>query len=309
MAQKWRKKIILAKIETTYGTDPTPDGANAILAVEVQLTPMEGSDRDRDLETPYLGSSGMIASELHQKLSFKVEMVGQGTAGTVPGWGVLMRACACAETIVPATSVTYNPVTDDHESVTFYVWIDSTLYAIPGSRGTVRAGFTAQQIPYLEFEFTGLFVQPVEAARVTPNLSGFQKPQLATKVNTPTVTLDGTAFVTRSMMLNLANEVEPRFLIGAEEILIVDRADVLDTTVEAVPLTSFDPYQLALTQSTVPIVMTHGTIVGRIVTVNIPQAEMQRPQGLENAQNIVEWPLRFLPLPDVGNDQWTMVLT
>ena len=52
----------------------------------------------------------------------------------------------------------------------------------------------------------------------------------------------------------------------------------------------------------------HGTTAGSIATLNVPAAQMQRPAGLENAQKIVEWPLRMAALPVDGNDQWTLVL-
>ena len=48
----WDKKIILVELEGSYGTDATPDGADAILAVEGSITPMEGNDVSRNLELP-----------------------------------------------------------------------------------------------------------------------------------------------------------------------------------------------------------------------------------------------------------------
>lgn len=310
MPLKWRNKILLFMIETEYGTDPNPTGANdAFLATDVQLTPMEGNDVSRDLETPYLGAQPSIPTELHRRLTFKVELIGSGTAGLAPAWGPLLRACGVAETIVPATSVTYNPVSDDHESGTHYIWIDTTLFQITGSRGNCRFSYTAQGIPYLEFTFTGLYSQAAETPRVVADLSAFQRPEVVTDRNTPIFTMGGSDFVMRSCMLDQGNQVEARFLINAENILITDRADVLETTVEAVPLTVFDPFTLAEAQTTVPVVLTHGTDPGRISTLTVPNAQIQRPQGLESAQNIVEWPLRMVPLPVAGDDQWTLELT
>ncbi len=310
MALKWRNKILLFQIEAAYGIDPAPTGANhAFLATDVQLSPMEGNDVSRELETPYLGAQPTIPTELHRRLTFNVELVGSGAAGIAPGWGPILRACGCAETIVPNTSVTYNPVSDDHESGTFYIWIDTTLFRLSGSRGTANMSYTAQGIPYLQFEFTGLYSQATETPRVQPDLAAFQKPLVASDFNTPTFTMNGADFVMRSCMLNLGNQVEPRFLINAENILITDRVDVLQTTVEAVPLTNFDPFTLAREQTTVPIVLSHGRDAGLISTLNVPTAQIQRPQGLESAQNIVEWPLRLVPLPTAGDDQWTLVLT
>ncbi|TDE40926.1 phage tail tube protein [Antarcticimicrobium sediminis] len=305
----WRKKILVAKIETTYGTDASPGGADAILATDVNLKPMEGNDVSRELETPFMGAQGTIPTELHAMLSFKVELEPSGAAGTVPGWGALLRACAMAETISASTSVTYNPVSDGHESITFYTYIGNTLYAMIGAMGTCTIEVTAQGIPYLNFEFTGLFVQPSEDTRPTATLSGFKKPDVATSANTPTFTINSVAMVMRSFSLALGNQVEKRFLVGVERVLITDRAEAIQTTVEAQPLTSFNPFALSAAQTAMDVTLVHGTAAGRIATLNMPAAQMQRPQGLENAQNITEWPLRMVPLYASGNDQFTLTLT
>lgn len=311
MPIKWRSKILLAKIETAYGTDPTPAAAtDAILAVDVKLSPMEGSDVGRDLELPYLGAQGTIPTEVHAKIGFKVELAPSGTAGTAPRWGVLLRGCGVAQTISTGTSVTYNPVSDNHESLTFHLWIGGTRYAIIGARGDATFTVNAQGIPQIEFEFTGLFTMPAEVSRpASPSLSAFQTPQVATTANTPTFTIGGTPFVMRSFKFAMGNAVERRFLIGAEAILITDRSESIETTVEAVPLTTFNPFDRAASAVPVPLTLAHGRSAGRIATLAFPTTQLQRPQGLENAQNIKEWPLRMAPLPATGNDQWTLTLT
>lgn len=306
----WRSKILLAKIETTYGTDAVPVAAtNGILATDVKLQPMEGTDVNRDLDLPYLGPQGTIPNELHAKLSFKVELAPSGTAGTVPGWGVLLRGCGVAQTINAGTNVVYNPVTDNHESLTFYLWIGSTRYVLRGARGTAKFTINAQGIPYIEFEFTGLFTQPSEQVRTLPTLTAFQKPRVASSTNTPTFTINAVPLVMRSFSLDLKNKVENRFLVGAEAILITQREDMIATQVEAQPLSAINPFTLAAAQTAVAVSLVHGTGAGNIATLDAPSAQMQRPQGLENAQDIKEWPLSLQPLPTVGNDQWTLTLT
>lgn len=311
MPLKWKSKVLLAKIETAYGTDPTPTGAlNAILATEVRLTPMEGQDVSRNLEMPYIGAQASIPTELHSKLAFRVELTPSGTPGTPPPWGVLMRACACAEVIEATTSVTYNPVTDGHESLTLYLWIDSTLYKLSGARGTCVLRVNAQAIPYLEFDFTGLWTLPSETPQATPTLAAqlARKPKVGTTANTPVFSFSSTPLVMRSFALNLGNTVETRFLIGSESVLITDKAETIETTVEAVKLTTLNPFQLAAQQTTGELSLTHGTVAGSIAHLTAPSAQMQRPQSLENQQNIKEWPLRMVPLPMTGNDQWTLRL-
>lgn len=310
MTIKWRSKILLARIETTYGTDSAPTGAeHAVLATDVQLTPMQGNDVSRELDLPWLGGQATIPAELHMRLTYKVELVPSGTAGTAPAWGPLLRACGVAEVIVAATSVTYNPVSDAHESLTHHLWIGGTRYVMRGCRGNCTLRFTAQGIPYLEFDFLGLFGTPSEQTRPTPDLTDFLKPDLVTSARTPVFTLGATPFVMRSCALNLGNQVEGRFLVGSESVLITDKAETLECTVEAVPVTTFNPIALAESQSTVALALQHGTAAGRRATLNVPTAQMQRLQSLENAQMIKEWPLRMVPLPVTGNDQWTLALT
>jgi hypothetical protein len=307
----WRSKILLFKIEVTYGLDPVPVVAtDAILATDVQLRPMEGSDVNRDLDLPYYGPQGTIPNELHQKLSFKVELAPSGTAGTAPAWGPLLRACGCAQTVNAGTNVIYNPITDNQASGTFYIWIGTTRYAITGCRGTAKFTINAQGIPYIEFEFTGLFTQPAETARGNPVLTAFRAPRVVSSANTPTFTINGVSLVMRTFQLDLGNQVEPRFLVGAEGILITQREDMIKTQVEAEALTLINPFQLAAAQTAVAVNLVHGIGAGNIATLNAPTAQMQRPQGLENAQGIKEWPLSLQPLPTgAGNNQWTLTLT
>lgn len=306
----WRSKILLAAIEATYGTDAAPTGAaNAIQATNVKLSPMNGSDVSRDLDTPWMGAQPTIPAELHMSLSFDVELAPSGAAGTAPAWGPLVRGCGCAETISAGISVTYNPVSDGHEAVTFYIWIGATLYKATGARGSAKLSFTAQGVPKAEFTFQGLYVAPADAAPVTPDLSAFAKPLLATMSNTPTFTIGGTALVLRTFALDLGNKVENRFLIGRENVMITDRAEMIDATVEATPLAYFDPFALAGAQTASAVQLVHGTTAGAIATLDVPTAQMQRPQDPASAQGIVEWPLRLVPLPAAGNDQWTLTLT
>lgn len=305
----WREKILVAKIETTYGVDASPSGAEAILAKEIKLMPMEGNDVDRDLELPWDGNPGTIPADLHAKISFDVELEPSGTAGTAPGWGVLMRMASCAQTIVADTSVTYNKISTGRESGTIHLLIGNTLYALRGCRGTCKIDINASGIPYLKFEFTGLWTKPVEATRPTPVLTGFKDPTVASSTNTPTFTIDGTSFVLRSLSLDFGNKVEPRFLIGDESVIITDAREAIEAKVVAQPISSFDPYAKARDAALVPLVLTHGTTAGRIASLSVPKAQMQRVQGLENAQGIKEWPLRLLPRPDAGNDQFTLTLT
>lgn len=303
---KWKSKITLVKPEATYGVDPTATGAaNAMLLTDVQISPMEGEDVSRNLDLPYLCAQDSFPTALRVVLTGSFELVGSGTLGTPPAWGPLMRACAAAEVIQPNTAVVYSPISDAHESVYISFWIGPTLHAIKGARGTGVITLNAQGIPVVRVTLTGLFIRPVDAARPNVDLSAWQEPQVASMANTPSFTIDSIPFVLRSYELNLGNDVQPRMLVGVERVIVVDRAESLSATVEAVPMAVYNPYQRAEERTRMPVELNHGKTDGKRVRVSALQAIQRRPSGIEQNQNIAEWPLSFTPLPTgAGNDQW-----
>ncbi|MVO16853.1 phage tail tube protein [Parasedimentitalea huanghaiensis] len=305
----WRDKRFLFGLEGTYGVDPGPTGAaNAILGMDVTLKPMEGQDQERDLEQPGMSANGTIPTDLHAAISFTVDLSASGAAGTAPAWGPLLRACGVAETITAATSVAYTPISEGFESGTFHLAIGGTRYVILGARGKAEFDLSAQATPKIKFEFTGLFTIPTEVAPPVVDLSSWTEPTIVSHKNTPVFTIDATPFVMKSAKLALGNKVEPRFLVGSDRVLITDKSELFETTVEAQPLTAFDPFTMALNMEKVPVQLVHGTTAGRIATLDLATAQMQRP-NISQSQNIKEWPLRLIPRAASLNDQWSLTLT
>ena len=97
-----RKRVILAKLETTYGTDSAPAAADAIQCANLDISPLEGSQVERDFIRPYFGQSGAIRVENYATLSFETEIHGSGSAGTAPEYSSLLKACNFSETLTAA---------------------------------------------------------------------------------------------------------------------------------------------------------------------------------------------------------------
>ncbi|WP_297340955.1 hypothetical protein [Pseudophaeobacter sp.] len=307
--QYWKEKRVLFALEGVYGDDAGPNGAaNAILAQDVTYKPMEGQDKERDLEQPGMSASGTIPTELHSTLSFTVDLSASGVAGTAPAWGPLLRACGVAETIAVGTSVTYTSVAQGHEAGTFHLNIDGTRYVMRGSRGKAELMLDAQDTPKIKFDFTGLFDLPSAVAPPTVDLLSWVEPLVVSHQNTPTFSIDSVDFVMKTAKLNLGNKVESRFLVGAERVLITDKSELFETTVEAKPLGDYNPFQKALAMAQVPVEMVHGTEAGKIVTLSLPTAQMQRP-SIGQSQGVKEWPLRLVPRAAALNSQWSLTLT
>jgi hypothetical protein len=97
-----RKRLILTKIEGTYGTDSSPAGTDALLVRNLEVTPIEAETVSRDLIRPYLGNSAQILSQTRVVLTFEVELAGSGTSGTASKMDSLLRACGLAATTTAA---------------------------------------------------------------------------------------------------------------------------------------------------------------------------------------------------------------
>ena len=101
----FRRKTILAKMESSYGVDPSPTGAaNAVLVRNAVITPHKGTYVDRGIVQSYLGHQPQLLVMQEVTLAFEIEVAGSGTAGVVPAWGVIMRACGFSELALAAAA-------------------------------------------------------------------------------------------------------------------------------------------------------------------------------------------------------------
>lgn len=311
-----RKRVILAKTETAYGTDSVPTGAaNAILVRNLEVTPLEAEVVSRDLVRPYLGASDQILAATQVQVSFEVELQGSGTAGTAPAYGPLLRACGLAETTVATTSVTYRPVSGAFESVSIYVQLqqdvagNSPLHRITGARGNVEFTLNAKSLPVMRFTFTGVFNAVTDAANVTATYTSFRTPLAVNRVNTPTFSFMGFAGIMSEFGLNLNNEVTYRNLVGSESVLITNRAAGGTAVFEAPTITAKNFFADAIGTTLGNLSLIHGSTAGSIIefastgTVDITNPSFTEMDG------IVMMSVPYVLVPTTaGNDEFSLIV-
>ena len=157
MVQQPRKSLILAKVETTYGSDPTPTTAsNAILAQDVEIKPIK-APIERPIQLATLMRKPSLAGEEYVEITFKAEITGSGSAGTAPRVGALLKGCGMSETVITGGSpyVAYRDASSSLDSVAFYIYKGGRLFKAFGAVGNVKGVFEAGQIGMLEFTFMG----------------------------------------------------------------------------------------------------------------------------------------------------------
>lgn len=306
-----RKKVLLAKIETTYGVDPTPTGAaNAILVSNITMTPQEADFADRNLVRPYLGRSEQLPAGIRALVEFEVELAGSGAAGTAPGWGVLMRACGHSETIVASTSVTYAPISAAFESATMYFNLDGVLHKLTGARGTFSLSMKVKEIPKLKFTFTGIYNTVTDTAAPTPTYTVFQKPLPVTNTNTTPFSLHGFAAVMSELSLDQSGAIAHRTLVGGSEaVLITDREPQGSITIEATTVASKDWWTIAKNATLGALAITHGTAAGNKVALNSSNVQLTKPSYAElDSVQMLQMGMNYIP-STTGNDEYSLVVT
>lgn len=307
MALLTRKRVILAKIETTYGVDPTPVGTtNAILVRNLNVTPQSTQLVGRDLIRPYLGNFEQLEASTHVELDFEVEAAGSGTAGTAPGYGVLLRACGMSETVTVSTKVDYKPVSSGFESVTIYFNVDGVLHKITGARGDVEMTMNSAQIPVFKFKFVGIYNAPTDTALPTISYSAFQTPLVVNTVNTPSFSFFSVSPVLQDLSFQLGNQVDYRTMVGSQYVQLTDRKAAGQVTFQADTMAVKNWFTTALSDVLGSLSLTHGTTTGNKVVLTSSTVDLLQPTYTDsNGIQMIQCGYVMVP-SSAGNDEFTL---
>jgi hypothetical protein len=306
-----RKRTILIKAETVYGTDAVPTGATDALTVRsIDVSPIDADLVSRDLIRPFLGNSTQLLTNLKVQCNFEVELAGSGVAGTAPRWGPAMLACGTAATTVASTSVTYGPVSASFGSATIHYFADGIRHAVTGWRGTFEIKGDVGQIPTIAFSGTGVYNAPTDTAVGALTYGGQADPLTFAQGNTTAFSLFSYSGCLSSFSFAIANEIVYRELIGcAKEVLITDRKPGGQVMIESVPIATKDYFTIANGTTTGNLTFTHGTTAGNRVLFTAAQVDLANPT-YGDSDGVMMLNLPYVALPTTaGNNEFSLALT
>lgn len=299
-----KKYLVIAKLENTQFTDPTPTPtANSMLVKNLKCTPLKVTSEDRNLMRPWYGNSEQIPVSEEGMIEFDVEIAGSGAAGTAPKWGPLMQACAFYETTNAGVSVVYQPISSALKSIQIWAYRDGLLYKFSGAVGTVKMSFAAKKLPEFHFVFTGKYVAVSDAAIPSGAVfTGFQKPVASIPALMGTVTIGGYAAKLSQFDLDMANDVSHAIWMNNETLAVVDRKPKGSIQVEAVTVATKDYWTLVRNASTMAAVLTQGITAGNIVALTAPAMQLVdiNESEFEKTQALT---LTTAFMPSTGNDE------
>ena len=309
-----RKRLLLAAVESTYGTAPTFAETDALLVSNLDITPLDVNLLDRELVLPYFGNREKVVGQRMASVTFDVEIAGSGAVGTAPRWGRCLRACGFGEAVSAGASVTYTPATDNIVGLSLDFNADGNRHLLTGCRGTATFNLAAGEIPKISIEMMGIYNAVAKGTPLVPTFADQAQPEVVNSQNTTGVTAFSFSACMESFSLSLNNETPFRQLAGcATNIPITQRAPSGELSIEA-PLAGTgagekDFFALVSAQTLGAIGWQHGQTAGNIVTFNAPTCNLDGPT-YGDSDGVMMLNLPFMPVPSsAGNDEFTLVLT
>lgn len=303
---KANKKLLISKIETTYGVDSAPVvGTNDVLISNFTINPLNVRYAERNHALPYFGNRAQINVGDTMVMEYDIEMSGAGTVVGIPGYGVLMRGAGMSETVTPTTGpVTYAMISDNEESLSKYFYWDGVRHKMLGAYGSAEWRVSEGQIPYIHMRYEGLYSGVVEAAPGTPVLTAFQTPLAITKTNT-VFTLHGYAAPLASLTITQGNEHVYKNRPNAERMYFTGRKMTGQVVIELPKPSVKDFLTICRNGTTGSLSMTHGVTAGNKCLLNASNVQLTNPQTSET-DNLVMLTMNMNFVPSsAGNDEFT----
>lgn len=258
---------VWAKEELVYGTDAVPTGAlNGVLTRNFSMKPLEVDRIDRNLDQLVYGAQSSAPSNKRMTSSYEVEIAGAGTAGDVPRWMELLKACGMAAPVIDedvSATQQFAPVGAPVSSLTQYSYWQDQLRRMVGSVGSFTIDFTAGAYPFFGFNWTGLLgTTPfAKSAPGETDLSDFVEP-VEVNIDNTSFTLGGYAAPLRSLKLDAGVTVVLRNLVNKRYVRRGNHALTGSAVIEA-PDISVRNYLAELSSgATVPMALDHGVAPG-----------------------------------------------
>lgn len=156
-----RRTVVLAKRETTYGTDPAmAPSTDGVLVYDLDFE-INGEKLERPVLRDSLSPMPHVIGMKECSLKFKAELKGMGTTTSIGSFELddLLSGCSFNTGVYTGTTTVYSLVSaeDSMGSVSFIVNLDGNMHKILGAKGTVKFNLAAGKYGECEFDFKGLF--------------------------------------------------------------------------------------------------------------------------------------------------------
>lgn len=291
-----RKTSVLAKIETTYGTDPGITGAaNAMLLFD-EVNPYQRDTKivQKDVVRSSFTKYPDLVGRTLSMVKMKTVLMGSGTAGSAPFFAPLLKACGLSEASGSSgggSYVQYKPVSGSFSSAYIGVYAQELLHKVGGAYGTFTMEGRAGEAVDVSFDFKGLYTAASTSSVPTLTLPTDRKVLMESENLDFSSTTGSYVPIVKSFRFDRGVQIIERGDFNASKglgaLLITDSRPTLNLIVEVQNTLANKNFETILDNATVAdrITWTHGSVAGNkaVFTINDPQlvnVQYQDDQGV-----------------------------
>ena len=283
-----KNKIIMAKVETTKGTDA---GCGVSDVIECRNAKMEQDStlEKKDTYRASISDPGGKITNIKGKFSFEIDLKGSGSVETRSQFGKLLLGCSMKETAVTSggttTALKYEPTSTQSEmkTLTFYEYTigenSAILKKIVGAMGTVSITMEAGKVAKATFNFEGKYLEPIDASIPVVATSDYEQtePQI---VENSEYEYDNVAYVCRGVTMNLNNELYSRpdvnSPLGILETIITSRSWSGTMSPDMVAINTKNFFAAWKANTKAQLEMKVGATAGNIIEFVAPAIQLEK---------------------------------
>jgi len=266
-------QLLLSKAHAVAHVAPAMTAADSVWAEEVQHKLLGTRVTLNPARPDYGANEGVITGE-HVELTFKTLLVGSGTAGVAPSWGMFGKSSGWTEDVEADESVTYTrgAITDASPTQAFDWSDEGRRHKVLDARGFGSIDLTPGQPPRINWTYRGILVPVTSRALVTAADADFSDWPTVRPIShdLTTFTLGGVnSMALRGLTMNGADNV--KFVDLPNQKGVFHRGDPsFSGSLKAdVPAgLAWNPEAKWIAGAKEAFTATHGTTAGQIVTVN-----------------------------------------
>lgn len=316
----FERAITLFKIESVYGSNPSPDATNDAFITSVPNVTILGDHRERNVARAGFGMPGGINVGQGLQVEFSVELRGtDGVADEPPKIFRMFRACGMTQTIESLVQATLTPNSNHNgESGAIIVNYDGTQHLVLGCRGSFTIDFNNNDVVMVNFTFQGKY-------------AGTHATAVAFPAGTFADTVERLVFRGANLILNAVSSLvfeniafNPNINVfrrpgsndasGTHAYSIVGRAAEASLEPEAVALATLNPFTLYDQSTEFDVswqVADEDDTPGQQFTFNMYNCQLKEPPAYGQRESIRTWPITIKSNATIedGNDDFDIICT
>ena len=264
------KTVLLAFPEDTQHKDANPIDTDAILAYDVNITPLETEQIVQQPVSGQLGSYRVLHAGARARIRFHVDLAPAKTASDKPPFSSLLEACGLGYQLNAEVQHQFL-LGDTFPTVRLFLYCDGVLHRIDGALGNVEIKLEMHQRAIAEFEFLGIWKNPTLETAPQSSFTRYGEALMLDSQHCQ-ISLNSTPMAANSLQINVGNSLEFHETFTEKSVLVTARRTTASLLYQAEHDNLPEQGLMAGSNTTLGVILHDQT---RRITLDMPYAQWQ----------------------------------